>query len=300
MKKTFVISFLLLISFLLSAETWQSNALGQKLRFKESLDGKGWEREDEGDETRLFLDGEVIFSRASFPWGYECLSDGVRTRVIYSEKGDVERRIEESEGSIREWNYFYSGSLLSSYTLSIDGQVVEIVEYYRSPDGTLLGYRRGEDDTYFLPERMVFSLDGETVVQEYEEVEKADERVWNDDGSSSSSTTIDGVESTIFYDAYGRLIRKESDESITEYTYDPSGLLDRETTISSSGESLTITYVDNRAREMEWRNEKGVTVKKRIALGDGTFEETRFVDGVPRYVFLLDRDGERILEARGL
>ena len=101
------------------------------------------------------------------------------------------------------------------------------------------------------------------------------------------------------YDGNGRLVEAKDEESTTTYTYSPEGALTSSLTLKA-GKTIETTYVNSAPSVVVTRNENGDIEKKRVTLSDGTFEETRYLEGKPRYVFHLDKDGERILEARGL
>ena len=75
--------------------------------------------------------------------------------------------------------------------------------------------------------------------------------------------------------------------------------MERETLYSSG--SLTVTTYENGKKTVtEVFTSDGQIKERKEYLGDGTFLLTRYIDGKERYIFHLDKDGERILEARGL
>ena len=109
----------------------------------------------------------------------------------------------------------------------------------------------------------------------------------------------DGSEIISTYDGNGRLMRKEKGDETYEYSYSPEGLIEKETITSSSSSTIT-TYENGKRTVTEVFTSDGQIKERKEYLGDGTFLLTRYIDGKERYIFHLDKDGERILEARGL
>ena len=297
-KALLSLSLLFLLPSLLFGSVWSSNALGQRIMEKEKLENSGWERVDDKDTTIILFNGQEEKRRVEYPDGYEEIVENERTRVYIDEEGRIERKIISFPDRIEEYNYNYS-PFLSSYTFSVDSVIVERVEYLRTTDGSLLGLKREENPVFFSPEKVVYTLDGETETLLLEKVEEKDEIEWKDDGGYEEKTRENGVFVVNVYDGNGRLEEKRGEDYTIFYYYSENGALEESVKENSEGREST-RYEEGKSVLTTYYSPLGAILKTRKPLGDGTFEETRYIDGVPRYVFHLDRDGERILEARGL
>ncbi len=101
------------------------------------------------------------------------------------------------------------------------------------------------------------------------------------------------------YDGNGRLVKEEVGGSSTTYSYGDGGRLAAVRTEDNT--SILVTeYVDGKASRTLEYDAKEVLKTISTVLADGTIEEIRYVDGVPRYRFVFDRDGKRVREASGL
>lgn len=298
-KKGALILMLLLFPSFLFAEVWDSNPIGQKVAKKEGLENVGWEKVEEGTVSTLYLDGKPVSVRTEYDWGYEQKEDGTLLRVILDEEGRLERKILEKDGKKEEYSYYYSSGIPVSSSLSVDSTVIKVTTYDFSSDGVLLGYGDGEDRTYITGERMVLSRLGELETIEKDGSLGEKEIQWLEGGGYTEKTIEEEREILSTYDSNGRLIKKETGEETYEYSYSSLGLLERETLYSSG--SLTVTTYENGKKTVtEVFTSDGQIKERKEYLGDGTFLLTRYIDGKERYIFHLDKDGERILEARGL
>lgn len=300
MKKALLfLPFSLLFPALLFGSVWNSNALGQKISAKERIEGVGWERVDEGDVSTLYYEGKVEKTRMTLKDGYEEKSESESLRVFINEEGDIVRKILESEKGSEEYNYFYSSSLLSGYTYSLDGAVVETCEYLRTPDGVVLGLVKDKNPIFFSGDRVYEMVDGslETFFMDKEEKERDIE--WKEDGGYIEVKRENGGSVEYTYDGNGRLVSKESPDSLISYFYNSEGSLIK-TREERKDEILETEYRDGKVYSTSIYDLSFLLKSVRVTLSDGTYEETRYIDGVKRYVFYLDKDGERILEARGL
>ena len=131
------------------------------------------------------------------------------------------------------------------------------------------------------------------------EEEEKSEKLWNDDGEYTEDKKEDGVVVTYSYDGNGRLVEKKCDIFRITYTYREDGSLKESLEENSEGKTKT-EYINGKLSAIYSYTSSLVLKSIRKPLIDGTYEETRYIDGVPRYIFHFDRDGERILEARGL
>ena len=298
-KHLFSLPFFLLFPALLFGSVWNSNALGQKLSIKEAQDGIGWERVDSEGVSTLYYNGNVEKVRTEYPDGYEEKSREESIRYFFGEEGELVRKIIKSEDGTEEYNYFYSGSLLSSFSRSVDSIVVENTEYIRTPDGVVLALIKNGNPMYFSTSAIYEMVDGSLETFTMEEEEEKREKVWNDDGGYSENKKEDGVLFTYTYDGNGRLVEKKSELSLITYSYSEDGSL-KETQEENSEGRIKTEYKNGKLSAIYSYTSSLVLKSIRKPLSDGTYEETRYIDGVPRYIFHFDRDGERILEARGL
>ena len=289
----------LLFPALLFGSVWNSNALGQKISAKERIEGVGWERVDEGDVATLYYEGKVEKTRMTLKDGYEEKSESESLRIFINEDGDIVRKVLESEKGSEEYNYFYSSSLLSGYTYSLDGAVVETCEYLRTPDGVVLGLVKDKNPIFFSGDRVYEMVDGslETFFMDEEEKERNIE--WKEDGGYIEVKRENGGSVEYTYDGNGRLVSKESPDSLISYFYNSEGSLIK-TREERKDEIWETEYRDGKVYSTSIYDLSFLLKSVRVTLSDGTYEETRYIDGVKRYVFHLDKDGERILEARGL
>ena len=275
-KALFSLPFFFLFPALLFGSVWNSNALGQKLSEKESLEKIGWERVEEEGKITLYHNGIVEKTRTEFFDGYEENTEEENTRFFFDENGNLIRKIVTSLNGSEEYNYFYSDSLLSSFTRSVD-----------------------ENPIYFTEDRVYEVIDGTLETFLFEEEEESSERVWGDDGSYKETKKENGETVEYSYDGNGRLVEKKGESFIITYSYDTSGSMSESTEENSDG-TIKTEYVNGKVASISTYTTSSLLKSVRKPLSDGTYEETRYIDGVPRYVFHFDRDGERILEARGL
>lgn len=300
MKKALLfLPFSLLFPALLFGSVWNSNALGQKISEKERIEGVGWERVDEGDVSTLYYEGKVEKTRMTLKDGYEEKSESESLRIFINEEGDIVRKVLESEKGSEEYNYFYSSSLLSGYTYSLEGAVVETCEYLRTPDGVVLGLVKDKNPIFFSGDRVYETVDGSLETFFIDEEEKERNIEWKEDGGYIEVKRENGGSVEYTYDGNGRLVSKESPDSLISYFYNSEGSLIK-TREERKDEIWETEYRDGKVYSTSIYDPSFLLKSVRVTLSDGTYEETRYIDGVKRYVFYLDKDGERILEARGL
>ncbi len=300
MKKALLfLPFSLLFPALLFGSVWNSNALGQKISTKERIEGVGWERVDEGDVSTLYYEGKVEKTRMTLKDGYEEKSESESLRIFINEEGDIVRKVLESEKGSEEYNYFYSSSLLSGYTYSLEGAVVETCEYLRTPDGVVLGLDKDKNPIFFSGDRVYEMVDGSLETFFIDEEEKERNIEWKEDGGYIEVKRENGGSVEYTYDGNGRLVSKESPDSLISFFYSSEGSLIK-TREERKDEIWETEYRDGKVYSTSIYDPSFLLKSVRVTLSDGTYEETRYIDGVKRYVFHLDKDGERILEALGL
>ena len=298
-KHLLFLPFFLLFPALLFGSVWNSNVLGQKLSIKEAQEGIGWERVDSEGVSTLYFNGNVEKTRTEYPDGYEEKSGDESIRYFFGEEGELVRKIIKSESGTEEYNYFYSGSMLSSFSHSVDGILVENTEYIRTPDGVVLALIKNENPMYFSSSAIYEMVNGQLETFTMKEEEEKSGKLWNDDGGYTEDKKEDGVVVTYSYDGNGRLVEKKCDSFRITYTYREDGSLKESLEENSEGKTKT-EYINGKLSAIYSYTSSLVLKSIRKPLIDGTYEETRYIDGVPRYIFHFDRDGERILEARGL
>ena len=301
MKKA-IIALLISISLSsISAEVFDSNALGQNLGEKDQLAGTGYEGESNAGVTTIYLDGVPIRTRTETESGYRIEEDGYSLSVILDSSGRRIRDITEEGGAITERSYSYDGSRLSAVTVSDGDGIERIIEYVDTPAGHLAGLS-GAEHGYLTPYYYVYSLDGDSINVSFHSQGREerpsfvpDPAVYSVDESGNwTGTTTDenGAETTRTYSPDGLLMRMESGEESQEYTYDEDGeliLLD-----SRSGSERTVSeYADGHLiHEDSYIDD--VIQKSRTYNDDGSVEEIRYADGVRKSLILFDSDGLRI------
>lgn len=299
MKKNHLsLLFLVLLPTLLFGSVWNSNALGQKLSIKETKENIGWEREEEGDVTTLYYNGKVEKTRTEYPDGYQEWTESESVRFFYNEMGNMTRKIITRGDEREEYNYFYSDSLLTSFSHSIDSVVVEKCEYLRTPEGVVLALVRNGNPVYFSNGRVYEMVEGQLETFSFMEEEES-EREWLENGGYSEKRLENGESVVYTYDGNGRLVEKKGNNSIMSFFYDNDGSL-IETTEENEKEIIKSNYYKGKVLTVSTYSLSGEIKRVRKSLSDGTYSETRYIDSIPRYVFHIDRDGERILEAKGL
>ncbi|MBQ0070938.1 MAG: hypothetical protein KBS81_03645 [Spirochaetales bacterium] len=292
--------FLVVLSLAAYSAVYRSNGLGQKLEAKESLENLGFELLVQDDTETLYEGGVPSFVLTRLADGYEKKQGDLTERVFTDEKGKPQRRILTTSEKTEEYNYFYEDRLLSSYNYSLDGEVLRTVRYLRTKEGTLLGFEDEEGLTYLSSRFFVYEEDGKAVlVDPFQEdtVEALPERLV-EENPDGGYTEILGEKSRT-YDGNGRLVEEKETEKRILYSYgEDGGLVSIRTEESSS--ILVTEYVDGKAARTLEYDEREVLKTISTILPDGTIEEIRYVDGVPRYRFVFDRDGKRVREASGL
>ena len=275
MKKALLfLPFSLLFPALLFGSVWNSNALGQKISAKERIEGVGWERVDEGDVSTLYYEGKVEKTRMTLKDGYEEKSESESLRIFINEEGDIVRKILESEKGSEEYNYFYSSSLLSGYTYSLDGAVVETCEYLRTPDGVVLGLVKDKNPIFFSGDRVYEMVDGSLETFFMDEEEKERDIEWKEDGGYIEVKRENGGSVEYTYDGNGRLVSKESPDSLISYFYSSEGSLIK-TREERKNEILETEYRDGKVYSTSIYDPSFLLKSVRVTLSDGTYEETR-------------------------
>lgn len=275
----------LLISFDLSAQVYQSNALGMALEKKEAMEERGYELLVSPSEEILYLDGILVERKIFLDDGFETERDGESVRYVLD---DENRIIEEHRENEVRRNYYSDEGLLLSSVLSSGDEIIDISSYYYDTSSRLIRVDKLSSSYVFSSPLLYYQI-GDV---EYKAIEdfsfNGDEIVENDDGSVSVVEN-DGVRRT--YSGDGKLLREENDGLLIEYDYDEEGELSatRESHSSSliirrfrGGELYGIEYYDD-----------GILLKD-ISYSSQAIDERRYRDGKAYAVIHYDMDGRTI------
>ena len=295
MKNAFLIILFIALSFSLNAEIYKSNALSHKLEREEELLSVGWELLQENDKEILYLDGNIESTKNYLSDGYEIIKDNYYERV-FVDNGNIIRKLIEDKGVNKEYNYFYSGNKLTSYTYSENEELVKKIDYLKAGKDLvgISGTARG----FFLSEYYTYdSADGAYMInipKEFEEVKPASEYTSLDNGILEEKR--DGI--IYHYNQLGRLIEEIGEDYKLEYFYSDSGELERlERTI---GDRKEIEYYNQSLLLKTAYLENGIMTKERSVLAGGDIEEIRYISGIARYRLLFYPNGKRLKEVVAL
>ena len=275
----------LLISFDLSAQVYQSNALGMALEKKEAMEERGYELLVSPSEEVLYLDGILVERKIFLDDGFETERDGESVRYVLD---DENRIIEEhGENEVRR-NYYSDEGLLLSSVLSSGDEIIDISSYYYDTSSRLIRVDKLSSSYVFSSPLLYYQI-GDV---EYKAIEdfssNGDEIVENDDGSVSVVEN-DGVRRT--YSGDGKLLREENDGLLIEYDYDEEG------EISATRESHSSSLIIRRFRGGELYGieyyDDGILLKD-ISYSSQAIDERRYRDGKAYAVIHYDMDGRTI------
>ncbi len=294
MKKIAVLLSLLSIVLPLFARWYSSNELGQKKGELEAFSSDGWVLYEDDSTSVLYSDGIEKKRKEYTSSGWTEKTDDETETVFLFQDGKIERRVIENSDGRKEYNYFYSGSILSGYNYSLNGTLIENVEYTTTENGDLLYYRVLDEGVYLSDNYFVYDGGDRIKIGAFEINESDGERESTPSGGYIEKK--DGLEYE--YDSLGRLIREEKEGSKITYTYLDDGTLSEKREENESGVYVTDYTPDGDI--LSTYNTSGEKVTQRHTLPDGTIEETRYINNKPTYVFIYDRDGRRIKEAYSL
>lgn len=288
-RALFFVVFFLFSLVSLFATSYISNELAQKKEETEE-NKKGWVLvEDEKTET-LYYNGDVVETKITTE-SLIAKKRGTREeRIFLDEEGKIERRIINDGENEKEYNYIYRDKILSGYNYSLNGVLIERIDYFTTDDGSLVYYTVNDDGVYISDNFFVRSSgEAVTIIDNNSE----NERVSLAGGGYSEK---DG-ENTLYYDSFGRLRREELSSESIEYSYSNAGEL-IETRISNDDGVLVTSYTDDKATTRY--DKEGNKISERRTLENGEIEEIRFIEGEAKYIFIYDRDGKRIKEVKAL
>ena len=288
-----LISILLSVSLSLCSSCYLSNELGQKKGGASSLEDGEWILLVNGNTETLYHRGEEFSRKTTFSYGWTKTTGDREEKVYRNSDGNIERRIFTSgDGSTEEYNYLYSGTLLTGYNHSIDGELIEKVEYMTTSSGSLLYYRVKDEGIYISDDYFVYEGGDSVALGAFSYSNDIVSEAVDGGGDIEREN---GREHE--YDSSGRLVREKTGSSEITYTYLMDGTLSEKREAGEDGTYVT-TYTDGEV--LSYYNAAGVKISERRVLEDGTTEEKRFVNGEAKYIFIYDIDGKRIKEARAL
>ena len=275
----------LLISFDLSAQVYQSNALGMALEKKEAMEERGYELLVSPSEEVLYLDGILVERKIFLDDGFETERDGESVRYVLD---DENRIIEEHRENEVRRNYYSDEGLLLSSVLSSGDEIIDISSYYYDTSSRLIRVDKLSASYVFSSPLLYYQI-GDVEYKVREDFSfNGDEIVENDDGSVSVVEN-DGVRRT--YSGDGKLLREEDDGLLIEYDYDEEGELSA--TRESHSSSLIIRrFRDGELYEIEYYYD-GI-LSKDINYCSQAIDERRYRDGKAYAVIHYDMDGRTI------
>lgn len=293
MKLKLLLILLLSLHPLFSSTYFESNELMQRKGEIEALSGYSWELETKSGEDILYKDGIVHSSKRYHSDGYEMLRDGYRERVILNSSGLIERKLVEWEDRSEEYNYFYDDGVLSSYNLSVNGEMARMVEYLTAESGALVAFE-SNGMHYLSTDFFVFTSDGATVRVEDGNTEESvdldcDIEALSDGGYIKRTA---GYEAR--YSSLGRLMWENSDGVENSYHYNEDGTLSLRSTTDGS-ETVDEYFENGRAYRIVTKKDNDILSDKTY-LESGEIEEIRYLEGKPSYKIIYDRDGKRVKE----
>lgn len=275
----------LLISFNLSAQVYQSNALGMALEKKEAMEERGYELLVSPSEEVLYLDGILVERKIFLDDGFETERDGESVRYVLD---DENRIIEEHRENEVRRNYYSDEGLLLSSVLSSGDEIIDISSYYYDTSSRLIRVDKLSSSYVFSSPLLYYQI-GDVEYKAREDFSfNEDEIVENDDGSVSVVEN-DGVRRT--YSGDGKLLREEDDGLLIEYDYDEEGELSA--TRESHSSSLIIRrFCDGELYGIEYYDD-GILLKD-ISYSSQAIDERRYRDGKAYAVIHYDMDGRTI------
>ena len=301
MRKSIALSIAFFVLLLpLSSEIWKSNELGQKLMLLDADSDSGWILKSSGNESGLFHDGSPVYKKTASDNAVHLVYEGGREEILEYDGSRIIRHVIIDDGVEEEYLIRYDGDSISGYEYSMNGEVRKRISY-SSFDNRLTSIS-GDSNGYFGYDFYSYESDEDVIrvkIGSDGKLSRDDDEVLERDSEGYFLRAIerDGIEWTLFYDDSLRLIKEISDEAVITYSYSDDGL--REKRIEK-GDSITIEEYDdgNALRVCEYASDE--LRKVRTRLSDGRVEEIRYISSVPRYRFIYDIDGSRLLEAEAL
>ena len=227
MKRIFVLILSLVTLFSVSALTYTSNALGQKIRLVQAVPATGYAVDADGNTEVLYLDGKAVRKTVRVKNGEDIietetdLAGGKTVTRVYS-KGLLTTE-SDSDGNVT--NYGYVDGHLAFCSRGTDDQVSEMTFFLRSSsDGSLMAVKEGET-VRFVSESYIFQND-ELLQQIAADLVISEDYEVLDDGSIRYQKA--GAE--YVYSPSGLLMSVSQDGAFSEYYYENKTLVRIETT----------------------------------------------------------------------
>ena len=227
MKRIFVLILSLVTLFSVSALTYTSNALGQKIRLVQAVPATGYAVDADGNTEILYLDGKAVRKTVRVKNGDDIietetdLAGGKSVTRVYS-KGLLTTE-SDSDGNVT--NYGYVDGHLAFCSRGTDDQVSEMTFFLRSSsDGSLMAVKEGET-VRFVSESYIFQND-ELLQQIAADLVISEDYEVLDDGSIRYQKA--GAE--YVYSPSGLLMSVSQDGAFSEYYYENKTLVRIETT----------------------------------------------------------------------
>ena len=227
MKRIFVLILSLLTLFSVSALTYTSNALGQKIRIVTGIPGTGYALVENGDADVLYFDGKAVRKIERVKTGDDVIETetdltGGRTVIRIYSNGLLTSET-DSEGNVT--NYGYVDGHLAFCSMGTDSQVSDITFFLRSSaDGSLVAVKEGET-VRFIAESYIFQ-DDELLQQVAEDLVISEDYEVLDGGF----IRYEKGGAVYVYSPTGLLMSVGQDGALSEYYYDGRILVRIETT----------------------------------------------------------------------
>ena len=220
MRKALVLILLILTAFFLSASAFRSNELGQKLEKLNQISNQGYVLVEEGDNSVLLLDGEMVFEQQKVVVSESEYSivrtypvSGMTYSSSYKDGRLVLETITDRSGVVSYTSYSYNdGHLVLSTTNKDDKSNVR--SYLRASDSNQIvgvsedGNLRFFSDGYLVQNGSVIeSISKDLVISGTHTVLDDGTIVVQENGAS------------LFYSPDGRLIETVSGDAVSQYFY---------------------------------------------------------------------------------
>lgn len=280
--------FLFFITLPLFSSFYSSNEIGQKGSSVPSIDSSEWVLEKLDGENRLYHNAIVVETTKYSDGKKERSREGLKETTYFDSEKRIERKIIEENGETREYNYLYNNGLLSGYNYSENGNFVKRVDYTTTSDARLLYYSDGSDGIYLTSDYFVYSSELSPINLTNETTSERGENEWGGYWEER-----DGIYS--LFNEEGRLILERRDNYSTIFSYNSDGSLKEKREEREDG--IYITNQDDSTVHYSYSGEK---ISERVVREDGLIEETRFINGEAKYLFIYDSDKKRIKGAMEL
>lgn len=305
---------ILLLNANLFATTYSSNAIGQKIAPIEALVGSGYEVEEDGNVTTLYLDGKTL-EQTIIQDDVKTIRRGDRVESIKTEDGHIVYRSvqdgDEQSETFYEWD---DDSLLRKRNVK-NGEMESIITYIMDNE-VLLGYQEVLLDdkklTFINQKRLGYTLEdslkGEVInhydnlifKSEFSSSEEIKAPVIEEKEDKIILTDVKGDESTkTTYEKSGLIVEKEkkvNDDVVkhTSYSYDDERAIKEEVT-EEGDKKIVSSYSGGKLEKVTtYLNDELFSIR----YYDAEIYEIRYKNGKPFARLLYDEDGKSLLELK--